>query len=156
MINAAPNRFYQRIKSNFLIISLACGVLMTLSTACTTYKIEIQQGNFISKEMAAQLKVGMSREQVRAILGTPLLMSSFHSNRWDYIYYLNPNTSNIRKVQFTVYFEDNKLIKFEGDELPSEPRSGLYIEPTTQTESTPENNKPNEQPEQNTPKKTNE
>ena len=53
----------------------------------TPYKIDIQQGNFISQEMVAQLKPGMSKEQVRLALGTPLLADAFHADRWDYVYW---------------------------------------------------------------------
>ena len=53
----------------------------------TPYRMVIQQGNFISQEMVAQLKPGMSKEQVRFILGTPLVTDIFHADRWDYVFY---------------------------------------------------------------------
>jgi outer membrane protein assembly factor BamE len=79
------------------------------------------QGNFISSEQYAKLEVGMSREQVRQILGTPLLASYFHTNRWDYIFEfkrLGEKISKERRV--TVFFDGDKVTKFNGDALPTE------------------------------------
>ena len=85
------------------------------------YVPDIVQGNFISSEQYAKLQVGMSREQVRQILGTPLLASYFHANRWDYVFEfkrLNEKISKERRV--TVFFEGDKVTKFNGDALPTE------------------------------------
>ena len=79
------------------------------------------QGNFISSEQYAKLEVGMSREQVRQILGTPLLASYFHANRWDYVFEfkrLGEKLSKERRV--TVFFDGDKVTKFNGDALPTE------------------------------------
>lgn len=79
------------------------------------------QGNFISSEQYAKLEVGISREQVRQILGTPLLASYFHANRWDYIFEfkrLGEKISKERRV--TVFFDGDKVTKFNGDALPTE------------------------------------
>jgi outer membrane protein assembly factor BamE len=79
------------------------------------------QGNFISSEQYAKLEVGMSREQVRQILGTPLLASYFHANRWDYIFEfkrLGEKISKERRVM--VFFDGDKVTKFNGDALPTE------------------------------------
>jgi outer membrane protein assembly factor BamE len=81
----------------------------------------VVQGNFISSEQYAKLQVGQSREQVRQILGTPLLASYFHANRWDYVFEFkraNQKTSKERRV--TVFFEGDKLVKFQGDALPTD------------------------------------
>lgn len=85
------------------------------------YVPDIVQGNFISSEQYAKLEVGMSREQVRQILGTPLLASYFHANRWDYVFEfkrLGEKISKERRV--TVFFEGDKVTKFNGDALPTE------------------------------------
>ena len=79
------------------------------------------QGNFISSEQYAKLELGMSREQVRQILGTPLLASYFHANRWDYVFEfkrLGEKISKERRV--TVFFDGDKVTKFNGDALPTE------------------------------------
>jgi outer membrane protein assembly factor BamE len=85
------------------------------------YVPDIVQGNFISSEQYAKLEVGMSREQVRQILGTPLLASYFHANRWDYVFEfkrLGEKISKERRV--TVFFDGDKLTRFQGDALPTE------------------------------------
>ena len=85
------------------------------------YVPDIIQGNFISSEQYAKLEVGMSREQVRQILGTPLLASYFHANRWDYVFEfkrLGEKISKERRV--TVFFDGDKVTKFNGDALPTE------------------------------------
>ena len=85
------------------------------------YVPDVIQGNFISSEQYAKLEVGMSREQVRQILGTPLLTSYFHANRWDYVFEfkrLGEKISKERRV--TVFFDGDKVTKFNGDALPTE------------------------------------
>jgi outer membrane protein assembly factor BamE len=84
------------------------------------YRPDIQQGNFISQEMLAQLKVGQTREQVKFILGTPLLTDIFHANRWDYPFYLARGDGELTQARVTVYFKDDKVEKFDGGNLPTE------------------------------------
>ena len=81
---------------------------------------DIQQGNFISREMVAQLRVGMTPEQVRFVLGTPLLMDVFHASRWDYPFRLQKGNGEITSSHVVVYFEDNRVARFEGGDLPDE------------------------------------
>ena len=84
------------------------------------YRMEIQQGNFVSQEEVSQLKPGMTKEQVRFVLGTPLLTDIFHADRWDYVYRRQKVNSNVlehRKI--AVYFEDGKLKRIEGDVIPA-------------------------------------
>jgi len=84
------------------------------------YRPDVHQGNIITQEMVDQLRQGMSREQVRFMLGTPLLTSEFHKDRWDYPYYLNPLKGQVQIRRLTVHFKDNKLERFYADEMPSE------------------------------------
>ncbi|MES2316417.1 MAG: outer membrane protein assembly factor BamE [Pseudomonadota bacterium] len=84
------------------------------------YRPDIQQGNFVSKEMLAQLKVGQNREQVKFILGTPLLTDMFHANRWDYPFYLARGDGELTSARVSVYFKDDVLERFEGGNLPTE------------------------------------
>lgn len=87
----------------------------------TPYRAAVVQGNFVSREAVAQLKLGMSKEQVRFLLGTPLLNDIFHADRWDYIFtYKRGDSVIVQQRRYTVHFEADKLVKFEGDELPSE------------------------------------
>jgi outer membrane protein assembly factor BamE len=84
------------------------------------YRFEIQQGNFVSQEMANQLRVGMTREQTRFILGTPMHMSIFHAQQWDYVFFLRDTQGKVLKRQFSVFFDNDVLSRWQGDELPSE------------------------------------
>ncbi|WP_459571347.1 outer membrane protein assembly factor BamE [Cupriavidus sp. 8B] len=92
-----------------------------VANAITPYRINIVQGNFVSREAAAQLREGMTREQVKFLLGTPLLADVFHGNRWDYVFsFRRGNTPVVQQRRYTVFFDGDKLTKFGGDELPSE------------------------------------
>ena len=85
------------------------------------YRPDIQQGNFVSQEMVAQLKPGMSRDQVVFLLGTPLLTDMFHADRWDYSFRLQKGNGEITTSHVTVYFQDNVVSRFEGgNDLPTE------------------------------------
>lgn len=84
------------------------------------YRMVIQQGNFISQEMVAQLKPGMTKEQVRFVLGTPLVTDIFHSDRWDYVYYRELAAGAREQRNLSVIFEGGKLTRVIGDLLPSE------------------------------------
>jgi outer membrane protein assembly factor BamE len=84
------------------------------------YRPDIQQGNFISKEMLAQLQVGQSRDQVKFILGTPLLTDIFHQDRWDYPFYLARGNGELTSAKVVIFFKDDKVERFEGGNLPSE------------------------------------
>lgn len=85
------------------------------------YRFDVVQGNFVSREMAAQLKPGMTKPQVREILGTPLLQDIFHANRWEYVFSLRQGYQAPIVRRFTVYFDkDGRLLRTQGDPLPSE------------------------------------
>lgn len=82
------------------------------------YKLDINQGNYLTQDMVEKLRVGQSRVQVRQVLGTPLLASAFHDARWDYVYQYTRHGRVVEKRQFTVYFVDDKLARWEGDDVP--------------------------------------
>jgi outer membrane protein assembly factor BamE len=105
----------------------ACGSMQSVSSALpsidrfvTPYRIDIIQGNFVSREQAAAVKPGMPRAQVRDILGTPLLASAFHSDRWDYVFTLARPGQPLQQRKLTAFFKDDLLERIESDELPSE------------------------------------
>ena len=85
----------------------------------TPYRMEIQQGNFVSQEMVAQLKPGMTKEQVRFILGTPMVTDIFHSDRWDYVYWRETPKGAREQRKVTVLFEQGQLARVDGDVVPS-------------------------------------
>ncbi len=84
------------------------------------YRPDIQQGNFVSQEMVAQLKPGMTQEQVIFLLGTPLLTDVFHADRWDYAFRLQKGNGEITTSRVTVFFKDKLVSSFEGGDLPTE------------------------------------
>lgn len=89
-------------------------------TAITPYKVEVVQGNFVSKQQVEALKPGMSRQQVREILGTSLLADVFHANRWDYVFTMKRQGVEPQQRRLTVFFNGELLERFEGDPMPSE------------------------------------
>ena len=86
----------------------------------TPFRVEVVQGNFVSKEQVQALRAGMSRNQVKDILGTPLIASVFHSDRWDYAFTIVRKGTQPQQRQLSVYFKDDVYVRFEGDDLPSE------------------------------------
>ena len=91
-----------------------------IADALTLYKPEVVQGNFVSKEQVAALQPGMSRVQVRDTLGTPLVTSVFHADRWDYVFTMRRQRVEPQNFRLTVFFKGDALERFEGDEMPSE------------------------------------
>jgi len=84
------------------------------------YRPDIQQGNFVSQEMLNQLKVGQTRDQVRFLLGSPMLADMFHADRWDYPFYLARGNGELTTSRVTVYFKNNVVERFDGGNLPTE------------------------------------
>lgn len=86
----------------------------------TPYKVDVIQGNFISKEQVERLRPGMTRDEVKGLLGTPLMASLFHGDRWDYVFTLKRQGVEPQSFKYTVFFKDNLLERFEGDTMPTE------------------------------------
>jgi outer membrane protein assembly factor BamE len=82
------------------------------------YRIDIQQGNFFSQEMVSQLRKGMTREQVRFVLGTPLVTDVFHADRWDYVFYRELGNGTKEQSRLSVFFDNDKLARISGDMVP--------------------------------------
>src|SRR5256714_9522502 len=103
-----------------LVAALAAGCnFVPRIPGITPYRMEIQQGNFVSQEMVAQLKPGMTKEQVRFILGTPMVTDIFHSDRWDYVYWRETSDGAREQRKLTVLFEKGELARLDGDVVPS-------------------------------------
>jgi len=100
---------------------LAAFVLAVLSGCGLIYKIDIQQGNYVTDDVAAKLRVGMTKAEVRQLLGTPLLADPFHANRWDYYFSdvraRRPDTPS----RLTVFFDNEKVASFVGQARPAPP-----------------------------------
>jgi outer membrane protein assembly factor BamE len=93
----------------------ACSEAPVITSVLTPYRIDVRQGNFVTQEMVAQLKPGLTREQVRFILGSPLVADMFHVDRWDYVYRFQPGHGEVQQRGLTVFFQDNKLARVAGD-----------------------------------------
>lgn len=101
-------------------------VLSLLVTACSPslpsikpYKMPIQQGNLVSSKMMMQLKPGMTKTQVRFVMGTPLINDSFHKDQWDYFYQMEKDGAIIEKRRVILMFEKDLLAKVKGDVIPA-------------------------------------
>jgi len=90
-----------------LVLALAgCGRII--------HRIDIQQGNVVAPETFTKLKTGMTKTEVRTLLGTPLLTDIFHADRWDYYFRQEQRGQLVEQNKFAVYFENEKLVRVEG------------------------------------------
>jgi outer membrane protein assembly factor BamE len=123
------------------LLSLSLLTLACTLTGCSNwgfpgvYRINVEQGNIVTQEMVDQLKPGMTRQQVRYILGTPMIEHTFDRDRWDYIYLLRNGTNTLRDNRLTVYFEGDLLTHFSGTFEQTADSSELDT-PTEETEKT--------------------
>lgn len=104
--------------------TILVGTLAVALSACGSnkwgfpYRPDVQQGNWITSNEVAQLQHGMTREQVRFVLGTPTLQDIFRTDRWDYPYYNKPGYGKEQERKFTVWFEGDTLVRWDGDDQP--------------------------------------
>jgi len=84
------------------------------------YKISIPQGNIITQDMIDQLRPGMSKRQVMFVMGTPLIRDPYNQDRWDYVYNFQPGGGVRGQERISVLFEDDGLVRFSGDFLPTQ------------------------------------
>ncbi|MES2930144.1 MAG: outer membrane protein assembly factor BamE [Pseudomonadota bacterium] len=96
------------------------GASTRIASIVNPYKIDVVQGNFVSREQVEALQPGMSRQQVREILGTPLVTSLFHADRWEYVFTLKRPGEEAQTRKLTVYFKGDGLDRSEGDPMPTE------------------------------------
>lgn len=101
------------------IVLSGCSSLNPMSWF-TPYQMDIPQGNYVTQDAVAKLKPGMTRSQVRFLLGTPLLTDAFHSNRWDYKYRLVRAGKPAEDKLLTVFFDGDAMTRVEGEALPAE------------------------------------
>ena len=83
------------------------------------YKMDVQQGNVVTREMLARLQPGMTRSQVRFALGTPMIVDPFRADRWDYVYFLLKGGEMTEQRRIVVVFKDDKLVRVEDDAVPA-------------------------------------
>ncbi len=118
---------------NILILTLllaGCNSIPMLPTL-QPYKIDIQQGNYVTQDMIAKLKPGMSRSQVRFALGTPLLVDPFRTDRWDYVYTYQKQGELTEQRMVTVVFRGEQLDRIEGDVVAAKPVAAAPAEKTS-------------------------
>jgi outer membrane protein assembly factor BamE len=97
-------------------VLLLAALAVLLSGCISVYKLEIQQGNVVTQEMIDKLKPGMTRSQVRYVMGTPLVTDPFHPDRWDYYYYLRRSEDKVGESRhLTVIFKNDVLAEVKGD-----------------------------------------
>lgn len=110
----------------FAFAAAACSYIPNLSP----HRIEIQQGNFVSQEMVGQLKAGMTKDQVRFAMGTPLVADVFHGDRWDYVFVRQrANSREVEHRRISVFFEQDKLARIEGDVVGARPTPAMPAAP---------------------------
>lgn len=107
--------------------------MLTLTGCLSVYRMDVQQGNVLTADRLEQLKPGLSRSQVRFVLGTPLVTDPFHPDRWDYVYSFRRGGSDETEVRrLTLYFQNDALSRIVGDlasavapiETPAAPGTG--------------------------------
>ncbi|HSH43196.1 MAG TPA: outer membrane protein assembly factor BamE [Arenicellales bacterium] len=101
-------------KTTILLVAALTAATMP---ACSFFRVEIQQGNHITREQVEQLQPGMSKREVRYIMGTPLVVDPFHEkHRWDYVYAYSPDLgTDFEKRRITLFFEEDQLTRITGD-----------------------------------------
>lgn len=120
----ANSLIHGRLVRTFLLLFLlplaACSSASKVGSVVTPYKIDVRQGNYVTQDMVAQLKLGMSRDQVKFVLGSPLVADMFHADRWDYIYRFQSGKGELQQRRLVVFFEDEKLARLSGDIVAGE------------------------------------
>ena len=96
-----------------LITTLVLVGLILGTPGCSSYKIDIRQGNTLDQEVIDSLRVGMSKQQVVFLMGTPLVQDPFHPDRWDYVYTFKPGGGKMTRQHVCLYFEGDRLSKID-------------------------------------------
>lgn len=98
-----------------LLLLAACSNTPDITSRLSPYRIDVRQGNYVTQDMVAKLRPGMTRDQVRFALGTPLVADMFHADRWDYVYRFQPGRGEAQLRRLVVFFEEGKLVRVGGD-----------------------------------------
>lgn len=118
----------------FLTLLAGCGSWSNPIDRIKPHKIDIPQGNALTQDMLDKLKPGMTKSQVRFILGTPLIVDPFHNNRWDYVFRLEKEGKLVENRRVTVVFEDDRLKALQGDIVAAPAKSDVVNSDAAQTE----------------------
>lgn len=104
-----------------LVSNISLLVSIALLSGCSSlkfpfaYQLVVQQGNYVEQDMIDKLEVGMTRRQVKFVMGSPLIEDTFNAERWDYFYTVKRGDEEFTRKLFTVYFEGDKLVRWDGD-----------------------------------------
>ena len=110
---------------NNYIAGTALAAVVFLTSCITVYTPEVQQGNVVTQEMIDKLKPGMTRGQVRYVLGTPLIVDMFHQNRWDYFYYLKKDLKTPAETQsLALFFKNDALAVIQNNTRDKDKNTG--------------------------------
>jgi outer membrane protein assembly factor BamE len=109
------------------------GMSMPSLPVLSAYRIDIQQGNLVTQDMVEKLQPGMSRSQVRFVLGTPLVTDVFHNDRWDYIYRYEKGGKLVENRRIVAVFDGDKLVRIEGDVVPGKAKPAVSSVPASPT-----------------------
>jgi outer membrane protein assembly factor BamE len=96
-------------------------ILCAVLAAACVHKIDVEQGNYVTQDLVDQLKPGMTRAEVKGLLGSPLLADIFHANRWDYYFDNSQGRKHLATKRLTVFFKDDKVASWTGDANPPLP-----------------------------------
>ncbi|WP_041609527.1 outer membrane protein assembly factor BamE [Tolumonas auensis] len=99
------------------IAALLAGVMMSATTGCV-YRIDVPQGNYVEQKQVDQLRVGMTREQVIYVMGSPMVTDQNDPNVWYYIYYLKPGWDKAERKDMRLMFKNDRLAAVSGDFRP--------------------------------------
>ena len=94
---------------------------LALAGCGLVHTIDVQQGNYVTQDVAAKLKTGMTKSEVRQLLGTPLLIDAFHANRWEYFFSSVKRGKAENQTRLTIFFENDKVASFTGEARASLP-----------------------------------
>jgi outer membrane protein assembly factor BamE len=126
-------------RTSFIAVCLFAAIGSTAcSSLITPYRSDVVQGNFVSREQTQALRLGMPRQAVRDILGTPLVTSLFHADRWDYAFTFRRQGAEPQLRRFSVLFKNDILVQLDGDPLPSEAEFAAQIDTRTAVKKVPE------------------
>ena len=104
------------------LLVIAASMLLLAACGPFVYRIDVQQGNVVTQEAVSQLKPGMTKAEVRQVLGTPLLTDVFHANRWDYYFSHSKGGRSRERQVLSLFFKDEKLVEIAGDVKPAAPK----------------------------------
>ncbi len=133
MLSRTPHQVATHATLLGLLLLAGCSSVPDVTSLLSPHRIDVRQGNYVTQDMVARLKPGMSRDQVRFALGTPLVTDIFHADRWDYVYRFQPGRGEVQLRRLVVFFEEGKLVRVAGDVIAEteETRAAAAAAPTS-------------------------